>query len=144
MRLPSEEEINPHGSLDEIGASKRFLGRTIQEATEMLLTSPHDACVDLLHMGPRAFEFYLQAVLDALRVAPDYDLVAEIYFMVSAREEIGTLQQGAERVVEILDYIIANLERFDVDDPSHQLRVGHADVRAAYVGLRDTISARIR
>jgi hypothetical protein len=47
-------------------------------------------------------------------------------------------------VVEILDYILANLERFDVDDPLHQLRVGREDVRRAYAELRDTISARIR
>ena len=143
MKLPSEDEINAHGSLDEIRASANFLGKTLQQATEMLLAYPHDACVDLLHMGPKAFDFYLQAALEALKVA-DYDLAAEIYFMASTREDIGTLHQGAERVVQILDYIIAHPERFDVDDPSHQLRVGHEDVRGAYVALRDRIAARTR
>jgi hypothetical protein len=63
MALPSASEINVYGSLDELTALRLFLGKAIPEAVQIFRENSMLCGEALVHMGPRAQLFYIEAFL---------------------------------------------------------------------------------
>ena len=63
MALPSASDINVYGSLDELTALGLFLGKTIPEAVQMFRENAMLCGEALVHMGPKAQLFYVEAFL---------------------------------------------------------------------------------
>lgn len=88
MTLPTESEINPiPDDLDGQVAVKHFLGKTVQDAVAMFADNSLVYQEDLMWMGPKAFCFYLPAVLKHFRQESDPDLVASIASVLEFRLE---------------------------------------------------------
>jgi len=62
--IPSREDIDVHGSLDEACASKNFLGKSLDEAEALFRDNSLRYQEDLLWMGPVAFRFYIHAAIN--------------------------------------------------------------------------------
>jgi hypothetical protein len=118
MVLPADEEINVHNSLDEITASEHFLGKTVEQAEALFRENSAYYQEDLMWMGPRAFHFYLQAVINYLRSdhsAGDDHLIDCLYEIVVFRSQEEGFSIARERVNEMIDHIIENYARYEVD-----------------------------
>jgi len=66
MDLPTATDINVCDSLDERLAVKVFLGKTIPEAEDIFHDNSMSASEALIHMGPKASLYYLQALVNYL------------------------------------------------------------------------------
>lgn len=85
-RLPTEGEINPiPNDLDGQVAVKHFLGKTVQDAVDLFKENSLVYQEDFMWMGPKAFCFYLPAVLIYLRSEADEDLVSCIASVIEFR-----------------------------------------------------------
>jgi hypothetical protein len=62
IRVPSRLELNPYGDLDGDCAAKNWLGKSIEEGRDMIARNPILYQEDFLHMGIRAFEYYIESV----------------------------------------------------------------------------------
>ncbi|MBD1823642.1 hypothetical protein H6F51_14230 [Cyanobacteria bacterium FACHB-DQ100] len=119
MRLPSEDEINIHNSLDEISASKHFLNKTLQEAEALFQENSAYYQEDLMWMGSQAFQFYLQAVINYLKSEHslgDDHLIDCLYEIVVFRSQQDGFLVALDRVKEMINYVIENYAKFDVDE----------------------------
>jgi hypothetical protein len=88
MTLPTESEINPiPDDLDGQVAVKHFLGKTVQDAVDLFGENSLVYQEDLMWMGPKAFCYYLPAVLEHFRQEADPDLVAFIASVLEFRLE---------------------------------------------------------
>jgi len=136
--LPTANEINIYDTLDEIRACKYFLGKTIAEAERMLAELPDYHYADFAYMGPKAFEFYMQAVMNCVKAATDDDVIGALYTAITIRLIMNHLTLGTERVLDMIDYIIEHFDQFKGDG----LYMGHMDLQASYTQLRDQIRAQ--
>lgn len=119
MRLPSEDEINIHNSLDERAASEHFLNKTLEQAEVLFQENSAYYQEDLMWMGSPAFHFYLQAVINYLKsehsVGDDH-LIDCLYEIVVFRSQQEGFLLAIDRVKEMIAYVIENYEKFDVDE----------------------------
>ncbi len=67
MTLPSREDINVFNSLDEEVACRHFLGKDLDAAEALFRENSAYFEEDLLWMGPKAFRFYVEALIRYLR-----------------------------------------------------------------------------
>lgn len=119
MRLPTEDEINVYNSLDEISASEHFLNKTLEQAEELFRENSSYYQEDLMWMGPRAFHFYLQAAINYLRSehsAGDDHMLDCLYEIVVFRSDQEGFLLAIDRINEMIDYVIDNYDKFDVDE----------------------------
>jgi hypothetical protein len=70
-------------------------------------------------MGEVAFAYYLQAfrnylVSEASR--EDYDVSAAVDMVFNLRQQRGEIGSARELVLECLDYVLANFDKFDLED----------------------------
>jgi len=137
-RLPSASDFNIHNSLDEIRACEHFLGKTIAEAERLLAEAPHYYDEDFIHMGPKAFDFYMQAAINCVKVATDDDVIRAMRAAISTRFEINDLTLGTERVLEMINYIVEHFDQFGPDAQD----TFFLDLKAAYVQLGERIRAQ--
>ena len=88
MPLPTESEINPiPDDLDGQVAVRHFLGKSVQDAVALFADNSLIYQEDLMWMGPKAFCFYLPAVLEHFRQESDPDLVSFIASVLEFRLE---------------------------------------------------------
>jgi len=137
--LPSASDFNVYNTLDEMAACKNFLGKTIAEAEQMLSKLPDYHYADFAYMGPKAFEFYMQAAINCVKVATDDAVIGAMHTAISMRVDAKDLTLGTERVLEMIDYIIEHFDQFKGED---DLYMGRVDLKAAYIQLRDQIRAQ--
>jgi hypothetical protein len=64
--LPTAEEISVFDSLDERWAVKHFLGKDLEQAQALFRENFLYYQEALMHMGPKAFRFYVQAAIKYL------------------------------------------------------------------------------
>lgn len=118
MRLPTKDEINVHNSLDEISACKHFFNKTLQQAEALFRENSSYYQEDLMWMGIRAFNFYLQAVINYLKSddsTGDDHLIDCLYEIVMFRLKEKEFLLVIDRLNEMIDYVIGNYEKFKVD-----------------------------
>jgi hypothetical protein len=119
MTVPSERDINPGDSPDEISAAKHFLGKTVEEAEELFRENSFTYQEDLMWMGPRAFHYYIQSAINYVKsehAAGDDQFIDCLHMIVRFRSEDEGLQSLAtDAVLDLIDYVIDNYDKFDVD-----------------------------
>lgn len=115
---PTKTDINVHDSLDEIAAKDHFLGKTVDEAELLFRENSAYYQDDLMWMGPRAYEYYLQSVVNYLKspqAAGDTHIISCMYSVIRFRAEESGFELGRESVGELVDYVIGSYEKFDVN-----------------------------
>jgi hypothetical protein len=118
MRLPTEKEINVYNSLDEITASEHFLNKTLEQAEALFRENSAYYQEDLMWMGPRAFQFYLQAAINYLKSdhsAGDAYMIDCLYEIVVFRSEEEQFLLALDVVRGMIEYVINNYEKFSVN-----------------------------
>jgi hypothetical protein len=136
MNLPTEDEINVHNSLDERAASEHFLNQTLEQAEALFRDNSAYYQEDLMWMGPKAFAFYLQAAINYLKSdhsRGDYHFVDCLYGIVMFRSEQEEFSLALDRVREMVDYVIDNYEKFEVNE------VVYGDVLGKYKQLQEQL-----
>ena len=141
---PTETEINPYSDyLDGAYAVKHFLGKTLQEAE--LLFCDHESNLtyfeDLMHMGPKAFCYYVAAAFSPFRMKTDYGHPLR-YLIGIIKLRIDECGQNVKPCYPVLldglRYIIDRWDEFDEDDK--MTRSGKEDLYQMYVGLLGELS----
>lgn len=118
MNLPTKEEINVYNSLDEISACEHFLNKTLQQAEAMFRENSSYYQEDLMWMGIRAFNFYLQSVINYLKSddsTGDDHLIDCLYEIVIFRLNEKEFLLVIDRLNEMIDYVIDNYDKFKVN-----------------------------
>jgi hypothetical protein len=118
MKLPTKEEINVYNSLDEITACEHFFNKTLDQAEALFREDSSYYQEDLMWMGPRAFRFYLQAVINYLQSddsTGDDHLIDCLYEIVVFRSTEEGFLSAVDRINEMVDYVINNYGKFDVN-----------------------------
>jgi len=139
--LPSASDFNVYNTLDEMGACKNFLGKTIAEAEQILSKLPDYHYADFAYMGPKAFEFYMQAAINCVKAAADDAVIGAMHTAISMRVDMKDLTLGTERVLEMIDYIIEHFDQFKGED---DLCMGRVDLRAAHRPLHEQLVVQSR
>jgi hypothetical protein len=118
MSLPTPDDFNIFHSLDEETASKHFLNKTLIEGEALFRENGLTYCLDLMWMGPRAFNFYLEAMFNYLKSDDsigDSDIINGLLSVVDYRRNSEEFSSVVDRVRTIIDYVIANYGKFEVD-----------------------------
>lgn len=118
MRLPTKDEINVYNSLDKLTACEHFLDKTLEEVEVLFRESSLGYGQDLVWMGPKAFAFYLQAVINYLRSdfsAGDNDVVNCLCSVIEDRLQDKEFLLARDSVNTIVVYVTDNYEKFAVD-----------------------------
>lgn len=120
MRLPTEGEINVFDSLDERFAVKNFLGKDLEEARSLFRENFLRYQEDLMFMGPKAFQFYVQAAIDYLcdsASSEDSDAVSSFCSLIECRLECDPDEILPVRAMirEGIVRILVSFERFGCD-----------------------------
>ena len=118
MQLPTENEINIYNSLDEITASEHYYNKSLKEIEVLLRDYSLDYCQDLMWIGPVAFNFYLDAIINYLKSKfsdGDSDIVNCLLSVMEYRLEQKEFVLAVKPVNIIVDYIIGHYDKFEVD-----------------------------
>lgn len=118
MSTPSAKEINPYNCLDGNIAEKHFLGKTVEDAVDMLSESFESYQEDLMFMGHKAFEYYWEAINTYVRSeksSQDWPVInylkSVIYFQIEEKE-IQT-SPIIKQVKELVEYVLDNFDKFN-------------------------------
>jgi len=117
--LPTYEDICPSDipTLDAEWAAKNFLGKTLADAEAMFRENFIHYTDDLTDMGTVAFEYYLPAAWNYItsEASRDDHTVAGIVNVVFlCRHHEGTLGRATPLVLQCMDYLIINFDKFDI------------------------------
>jgi hypothetical protein len=116
---PTNQEINIHNSLDEITASEHFLGLNLKDAEALFVKDSFNYRWDLLWMGSKAFNYYVEAALNYLNGESsngDVDFVDALYQIFEQRLQRERGELAVEKIVNVIDAILKNYEKFEVND----------------------------
>jgi hypothetical protein len=136
MSLPTPDDFNIFSSLDEETASKHFLNKTLTDAQALFCDNSLTYCQDFMWMGPKAFHFYLEAFFNYLKSddsTDDNDVVNCLLSVVEYRRKDEEFPSSVDRVLMMIDYVIANYGKFQVD---HAI---YGDLLKKYKRLRNAL-----
>ena len=140
MRLPTADEINVYGTLDEACAVEHFLGKTLEEAEALFRENSLYYLEDLMWMGPRAFCFYVRAAINDLTSSAgtgDYDGVSSFLTAVEFRlsDEGDDITASLPDLRAAVRYILDHWASFDIDPAIY------GDLREQYAALARQLDA---
>lgn len=118
MNLPTKSDINVYNSPDENTAIKHYYNKTLEEIEALYQEYGLTYCQDLMWMGPTAFSFYLQAVIRYLQsdnASGDADVINCLAAVIEYRCQEKEFSMAVNRVHTIIDYVINNYKKFEVD-----------------------------
>jgi hypothetical protein len=139
MTLPSRKDINVHDSLDERSACEHFLGRTLEQAENLFHENSLYYQEDLRWMGPRAFCFYVDAVIRYVQseaASKDTEIILSLISIFEFRleQQPTDMLPVAGKLKAFCDYIIQHHERFQLAAEYY------GDFRARFQTLSDGFS----
>jgi len=116
--LPIKSDFIVYGDLDESRACHNFLGKTKLEVKEMLISDFARYQEDFMFMGPVAFNFYIDCLIDALK--KDFSAENALAFcqLCEYRLDDKLLEQvkpSVLLVVESLDWLVDRIDSGDAD-----------------------------
>jgi hypothetical protein len=119
-KLPSQSEINVHGSLDERRACKNFLGKTLDDAEQLFRENSLFFQEDLKWMGPIAFCFYIEAAIAYVKSESfegDADIISCLASTLELRlaSNASELRNSAKVLEDFCDHVLNNWERYKID-----------------------------
>lgn len=141
-KLPSLEDISPTKGLDldEKCAIEHFLGKSIDEASLLFKDNALYYENDLMHMGGKAFAFYLPSLkpyLESSESDLDSDIVNSVLVTIRSRLEFDgeSICLAKTSISDLLIYCLDNYPKFQVDvdiygDLESELRRVLNDVQA--------------
>lgn len=138
MHIPTRDEINVYGSLDEEWACKNFLGKDLDEAERQFANS---SCYeDLLWMGPIAFRFYVQAADRYLRSeasAGDWEAALFLLHPLESRleNEPDEVRTVAGQLASLCRYMAEQQEKFDAGDIAGDIVERYAALAKRFLDL---------
>lgn len=119
MDIPKENEISVYDTLDERKAVDHFLGKSIEQAEQLFIENSIIYQEDLMWMGPKAFNYYLESVLRYLQnplSRGDDDFVIALVSTFEFRREGEMLDSGEPKVTAIVEYILSNCSKFELTE----------------------------
>ncbi|MBX3451499.1 MAG: hypothetical protein KF777_18165 [Planctomycetaceae bacterium] len=139
MPLPTRPEINPYDDLDGRVACEHFLGKSLEEAEALFRDNAIHYEEDLMWMGPAAFRYYLQAVVQFVRsesASASPEFIAHFAKTLEFRLEYEPreLQPVAEQLVVLCRYVTENWSRFEAGCEAYD------NVHARYETLQQAFS----
>jgi len=121
MNTPSREEIIGCGSVEQEAVCKNFLGKNIDEAEDLFRCASLVYQEDLMWMGVVAFRYYVNAAINYIRSSDstrDSAIVNCLAGVLEYRIESDSHQDLAPIAADlasICEYIIKNIQKFDVE-----------------------------
>jgi len=140
MKPPTREEIDVYHSLDGMTAWKHFRNKTLDQAEALFRENGLRYCQDLMWMGPKAFNFYLQAAYRYVQSGyseGDSDMINCLSSVIEYRLNEKESSIAAERVLQLIEYVIDNYGKFEADVAIY------GDLLAKYRQLREKVKATI-
>lgn len=135
MRLPTPKEISPTGGqlLDERYALEHFLGKSVEDASQLMFENAIYYIDDLGWMGLRAFAFYLPSVVPYLESEDsreDSGAIDGLVSIITRRIDEDPDAVGVARapMLEVVNLIDRSFPKFDADEVIY--RNLHRDVKA--------------
>lgn len=119
MSLPTKSDINIHNSLDEISACEHFHNKSLEQAEAMFRESGAYYQEDLMWMGYKAFNFYLQAVINYLKSEDsvgDGHLISCMAALIAFRLEYEKKLLDIAKIKNLVEYVLANYEKYNVHE----------------------------
>jgi hypothetical protein len=116
--LPTEDELDIYHSQDERIATEHFLNKTLEQAEKMFRGNGLYYQEDLMWMGPKAFHFYLQAVINYLMSdasANDADFVSALNAVIRFRMQEEGFLSAVDNVRKLVDYVIDHFDKYGVN-----------------------------
>ena len=115
--LPTFDEINVFDSLDEREAVRNFFGKSLEEVEDMFCHDAFSYFEDLMWMGPKAFCFYVQALIRYFRSehsVGDSETVSGFLGVMYWRLECEQheLSDVLGEIRDVVQYISDNPEKF--------------------------------
>ena len=118
--LPTADEINPFDDLDGRVAQKNYLGKTLEQVVEMLESNP-SYVDDFMWMGPKAFAFYIPAVLVFAARTEDADFISSICGTLEFRLEYNQFPEAARlNAMRLCRLIVTQCDQFEVDSEIYE------------------------
>ena len=118
MRLPTREDFNTYGSLDEATACNHFYNKTLTEAEALFRENSLTYCQDFMWMGAKAFNFYLDALIKYVQSdesAGDNDIVNCLPSVIEYRLSEAGFAESIPRIRVLIEYVIKSYDKFEVD-----------------------------
>lgn len=142
--LPNESDFDPRGGgLDEQSAWRHFGGLTLDEAREKLSENSLYYQEDFMFMGPRAFRYYVPAIINYIQSETstgDADIINCFASILTFRLEIeaAELVAVAPLLVSVCRYIVEHFDRFDAPPESY------GDLRLRFRRLERAFAKQMR
>lgn len=136
MTIPTVNEINVHGSLDEQTACEHFLGKSLEEAKRHFCKDSLTYTEDLMWMGPVAFRYYVKAAMWYIQSEAskaDSGMINGFVGVLEFHRHLNPeeLRPVAMELSSICNYIIQNYDKFDLDS------VFYGDLRSRFIKLTE-------
>ena len=114
-------------SLDAQSAARNFLGKTVADAEVMFREHFIHYTEDLWAIGTAGSEYYLPAVWNYITSEASRDdrtVESLVNVVFECRHREGTLGRATPLVLQCMDYLIANFDKFDVSEsPTSTLKI---------------------
>ena len=133
MSMPTRDDFNAYGSLDETTACNHFYNKTLAEAEALFRDNSLTYCQDFMWMGAKAFNFYFDAIINYLQSdesSGDSDIVNCLPSVIEYRLSEGGLSESIPRIRVLIDYVIKRYGKFEVDSAIY------GDLSAKYTTLQ--------
>ncbi len=128
LRLPSQQDFDPHGTLDAQSAWEDFGGLTLEQANAKFRENPIVYQEDFMFMGPNAFAFYFPVIDSYLRETEACDecddreawiLACCVQFQLQGSVP-PPLEGLLPRILDLTKFVRGNLALFTADAPDQQ------------------------
>jgi hypothetical protein len=139
-QIPTIQDIDVHGSLDEQQACRHFLGKGLEEAESLFRENSLHYQEDLMWMGPVAFRYYVVAAvryIESEHALGDSDFINCFAGVLEYRldhEATTDMTPVAMMLAEACGYILEHWESFGVDGPTY------GDLAHRYHALQKSLS----
>jgi hypothetical protein len=135
--IPTIEDINCFGSLDEETAVEHFLGKNLIEAEELFRENSNCYIEDLMWMAGPGFCYYVQAAVAYIKSEAAFgDFEAILFFEGAIAFQLKHYPNKVRTVAELLgdasSFILDHMNRFDVAEMDGYFRNRYVELKEGF------------